>query len=395
MRASRPLAGRPIRVLHVLGALDRGGVETWLLDLLPRLPCAWRFDFCALGTQEGRYASVARRSGCHVFTCPITENPSTFPIRLWRLLRGGDYSIVHSHVHQFSAVVLAIARAAGLRACVAHSHNTADGHADGWLRRLYRRFGGRLLDATRSAGIACSSEAAESLFGPAWRANPQIFVLHYGLNGGPPPSAGNTSAVALRRHFGISPVAPVLGHVGRFHAQKNHDFLLEVAAALRPRRPAARWLLVGDGPERPRIEQRAHALGLSDALVFCGLRDDVPELLGAMDAFVFPSLYEGLPLALLEAQGAGLRAVASSRISREASAVNGALRFLPLEAGPAAWADAALGCLDRGKIPASQAYLGLDAGGFGIAQSLHGLLDIYRLALAIQRAPRTPARKRP
>jgi len=369
----------PIQVLHVLGSLDRGGVETWLLDVLERLDrSAWQFDFCIVGPAAGSYAPLARSRGSRVVECPIGTSRSigamgSFARRLYELLRGGRYHIVHSHVQWFSGLVLAVARAARTPVRVAHSHNTWDEANESWGRILYHEAASALLARTYNVGLACSSEAAAALFGGGWQSNPRIRVLPYGLNGRldvPDPDP------AVRTALGIDRRAFVVGHVGRFDRQKNHDFLLETARAVKARRPGTRFLLVGDGTRRKEIQNRSERLGLADTIVFTGLREDVPALLSsAMDAFLLPSLHEGLPLALLEAQAAGLRCLAAAHITREAAVVDGAVEFLPLEAG--LWADRALDCCRRGRLSRDLARQSIEARGLTIERSLECLLEAY------------------
>jgi glycosyltransferase involved in cell wall biosynthesis len=361
-----------LRVLHVIGALDRGGVETWLLDMAPLLDRArWQFDFCTLGPQRGRYAARLEARGSRVESCP---RGAGWARRLYRLLRPGRYAVVHSHVHHFSALVLAVARAAGVPVRLAHSHNTADGRADTPARRFYRAGCQLVMPAVATHRLACSRPAA-ALFGPAWWRR-KVAVVPYGV-----PTGSGTADPLLRRHLGLEG-APVIGHVGRFEPQKNHHFLLEVAASLRSRRPEIRWLLVGEGPLRREIEDRVQRLGLAEQVRFSGLREDVPVLMsGAMDAFALPSHHEGLPVALLEAQAAGLPALVSTAVPREAAAVAGAVEFLPLAAGPAAWADGLLGRLAAPRPAREQAGRELAAAGFTLPQSLERLLAIYEQAV--------------
>ena len=362
-----------VRVLHVIGALDRGGVETWLLDLAPLLDRErWQFDFCTLGPERGRYAARMEARGSRVEPCP---RGAGWARRLYRLLGQGRYTVVHSHVHHFSALVLAVARAAGVPVRLAHSHNTADGRADTVARRLYRRACQFTLPYVATQCLACSPPAA-AMFGPVRRRR-RVAVVPYGVRTGSAPGDP-----LLRRHLDLDG-APVIGHVGRFEPQKNHRFLLEVAASLCRRRPEIRWLLVGEGPLRKEIEDRAHRLGLADQVRFSGLREDVPALMsGAMDAFALPSHHEGLPVALLEAQAAGLPALVSTAVPREAAAVAGAVEFLPLAAGPAAWAEGLLGRLAAPRPPREQARRELAAAGFTLPQSLERLLAIYEQAVS-------------
>jgi len=386
----------PVRVLHVLGSLDPGGVESWLLALLPELdPTRWRFDFCTLGPAPGRYAARARSLGATVLSCPLGSgfNRWAFALRLHRLLRLGGYGVVHSHVHHFSAVVLGAARAAGVGVRVGHSHNTSDGRSNTVRRALYRALARRLLGRIETRGLACSAPAAAALFGPDWESGARVSVLPYGIPAWQDPGADRDS---LRGELGLDPSAPVVGHVGRFEPQKNHLFLLQMAAAARTLRPKLRWLLVGEGPLRAPLARQARQLGIDNRIVTCGLRDDVRRLMsGAMDAFVLPSLWEGLPVALLEAQAAGLRSVASTRVPREASVVPLAVEFAPLEAGPHYWARRVLASLDAPRIAPADAARSIEERGLTIGCSLARLLAAYQTGTPGGRHVSAPAPTRP
>jgi glycosyltransferase involved in cell wall biosynthesis len=135
----------------------------------------------------------------------------------------------------------------------------------------------------------------------------------------------------------------VIGHVGRFAEQKNHVFLLEIAAEVAKREPKMRLLLLGEGSLRSDIEQKVLEMGLSDRVIFAGTRPDVPEIMGSIiDVFLFPSLYEGLPLVLLEAQAAGLPCIFSDAIAEETDTVKPLLQRLSLSQPPLDWAHAVL-----------------------------------------------------
>jgi glycosyltransferase involved in cell wall biosynthesis len=360
---------RPARVLHVLGALERGGVETWLMELAARLDQRrWRFDFCLLGRRPGRHALRVEALGCGVRHLP--RGPA-FAGRFYNLLRHERYDIIHSHVHGFSAGILALAWAAGARVRIAHSHNTSDGRPDTWPRRLYRAAARRGFAVVATHRLACSAPGARALFGPRGAA-----ILPYGVATDAPAAGGG-----LRERLGLNGT-PVVGHVGRFEEQKNHEFLLEVARSLAELRPEARWLLVGEGPLRREIEFRARLLGLAGTICFAGLREDVPALLReAVDVFVLPSRYEGLPVALLEAQAAGLPAVVSACVPRQAAVLPEAVEFLPLSAGPEAWAERLSARLGDARPSAPEAAGRLAAAGLTIEQSLAALLRIYESAL--------------
>jgi len=129
----------------------------------------------------------------------------------------------------------------------------------------------------------------------------------------------------------------VIGHIGRFNKQKNHGLLIDIFKALHDKKPDSLLVMVGDGDLRSMIERKVRDLGLSSAVKFLGVRGDIPKLMQAMDVYLFPSLFEGLPVVLVEAQAAGLRCIVSDTITRE-SDVTGRVQFLSLKDSPEIWA---------------------------------------------------------
>ena len=150
-----------------------------------------------------------------------------------------------------------------------------------------------------------------------------------------------TKRTEMRRQFGFADDL-VIGHVGRFNPQKNHPFLLSIFAALLKKEPTAPLLLVGGGEDMPKIQAKARELGIADHVRFLGVRSDVADLMQAMDVFAFPSLYEGLPVTMVEAQVAGLPCIISDKVPPECILTEGLVDVMPLSAGAEAWADAIL-----------------------------------------------------
>jgi glycosyltransferase involved in cell wall biosynthesis len=171
----------------------------------------------------------------------------------------------------------------------------------------------------------------------------------------------------------------VVGHVGRFHPQKNHSFLVNVAQRIAARRQDAYFLLIGDGALRETTHNQVRQQGLDDRFVFTGDRTDVPDLLQAMDVFCFPSLYEGLPNALLEAQAVGLPCVVSDRITGETTAIESQVSQLPIDLSPDRWADRVIemSAQDRRKNH-PVAWTVIAQGEFSIDYCVDQLVSIYR-----------------
>jgi len=191
-----------------------------------------------------------------------------------------------------------------------------------------------------------SDVAGDALFGSAWRADARSERLPCGV---PLDAfAAPVDRAMVRGEFGLPAVAFVVGHVGVFRPQKNHAFLLAVFAEILRQEPAARLLLIGSGPTEAETRALADRLGISDHVIFAGGRPDVPHLLqGGPDVFLFPSLFEGLPVALVEAQAAGLPCVISDSISPEADLVSGLITRQALTAPVASWAAAVLDARNR------------------------------------------------
>ena len=184
---------------------------------------------------------------------------------------------------------------------------------------------------------------------------------------------------AIRESLGIGPGDTVIGHVGRFCEPKNHDFFVDVAAKVVKQQPAVRFLLVGDGPLRSSIAQKVAAMGLANRFVFAGLRSDVAQLmLGAIDVLLFPSLWEGLPMTMIESQAAGLPCVASRAVPEESVAAPGLIRRLDLEERAAVWAQVVLDvALGRHTISQPEALALVEKSRFNVGSSVAALERIY------------------
>lgn len=172
-----------------------------------------------------------------------------------------------------------------------------------------------------------------------------------------------------------------MGHVGRFDVQKNHQFLVEVARAIVDKHQDIHFLCVGNGPLRVRIERQCKELGLSSNMHFAGIRRDVPRLMsGAMDIFILPSLWEGLPLALVEAQAAGLFCVLSSGITEEASILTDRCLRLPVSAAPNLWAEKTIDALGRKRCHDKATLEAIAETDFCIKRSSSDLSNLYARA---------------
>jgi glycosyltransferase involved in cell wall biosynthesis len=329
--------GAEIRVLHAVVNMNRGGAETLIMNLHRNIDRT-RVQFDFLTCREGEFDDEIVRLGGNIYRVPWIADAG--PVGYARALdhffagEGRRYGIVHAHMDRMSGWVLRAARRAGVPVRIAHSHNTRS--EGGPLARLYKWASGRLIAANATDRFACSEAAAEWLFGVR---SAEARLIR---------NAIDCSAFAFdpdirretRAELGLSPGQLAVCHVGRFSPQKNHAFLIDLFARLAAERPDAVLLLAGDGPLKADIVRRIEAASLDGRVRLLGVRGDMPRLLAAMDVMVFPSLHEGLPMALIEAQTAGLPCVISDRITKEADLGIGLVTRLSLAAPAESWISA-------------------------------------------------------
>ncbi len=328
-----------MRILHVVGGLNRGGAETWLVQVLRHIDREqFKFDFLVHSNERYAYEDEVTSLGSRVIRCLSPRNPLRYAMNFRKALKEyGPYDCVHSHIHDFGGIALALAdwNDVPIRVVQSHLDTRAIDERAGAMRRFYLGAMRRLIKKYATVGTAVSEAAGDSLFPPNWRDCGGWRVDPLGIDLEPFTVAVDREAI--RKSLGISEGSLVIGHVGRFQEQKNHTFLIDIAEKLVEIEPSTTFLLVGDGPLRPSIERKVAERGLSRHFIFLGVRSDIPKIMkGAMDVFVLPSLFEGLPLVLVEAQAAALPCVVSNVVSAEADTP--LVSRLGLDDPPTVWA---------------------------------------------------------
>ncbi|OBZ12309.1 glycosyltransferase family 1 protein [Bacillus sp. FJAT-26390] len=319
--------GSPLRILHAVVNMNRGGAETLLMNIYRHIDRSKvQFDF--LTCKEGVFDEEIRSLGGNIHRIPhITEvGHNGYLKALDQFFRSNaSYKVVHSHMDKMSGLVLRAARRANIDVRIAHSHNTRS--EGGFATRIYKWYAGTYVRAAATHYVACSNAAARWLFGDKEKS---ALILQNGISC-EQFAFSEEVRTEMRRELGISEECLVVGHVGRFAQQKNHDQLIDIFNQLQQREQGSVLLLVGDGPLRVTIEQKVKDLRLEHKVKFLGIRSDIDRLLQAFDVFVFPSHHEGLPVTLIEAQGAGLPCVISNHISDEVDMGIGLIDFFSLK----------------------------------------------------------------
>ncbi len=303
---------QPLKVLHVFARMNRGGAECRTLDLMRAVDrCEIQMDFCALSGLPGDLDCEIRLLGGEVYRLALRQ--AGFSRAFRSLLTEKGYDVVHSHVHYPSGWILRLAHQAGVPRRVVHFRNESDGRRDTWFRRLVRWVLRRLITRHATQIVAVSESAMRQAWMPRWDADPRCHVIYNGLDLARFPDPADVGRCwTTREKLGILPESLLCIHVGSLRPAKNHARLLRIFKALQERTPGAMLMLAGDTLNQGAwLATQISAIGLCPSVRVLGPRKDVPDLLAAADVMIFPSLWEGLPGAILESLAVGTPVVSS------------------------------------------------------------------------------------
>lgn len=331
--------GEPIRVLHVIGIMNRGGAETMIMNLYRNIDrTKVQFDFVENSFEPAAFDEEIRALGGRIYHCPHYNGKNHFQYKKWWndffAEHAGEYGIIHGHIGSTAAIYLKIARRFGLFT-IAHSHNV---RTQLNVREIIYAIYSYPVRFIADQCFACSKAAGISRYGQKiGNDSGRCIVFHNAIDTEQfhfDPSERNAMRTRLRVNGRI-----VIGHVGRFSEQKNHGFLLRVFHNIVAKAPNAVLLLVGDGALREKIETYITDHGLRENVILTGIQNDVAPYYQAMDVFLFPSLYEGLPVTLVEAQTSGLPCVISDMVPGESILAPDLVTVQSLEQSAEQWAD--------------------------------------------------------
>lgn len=376
---------RPVRVLQMIAMMQSGGPERWMIDLCPAGQSqGLSMEIAVLYEKNGLFSRRARELGIPVHLCETGSNPLVFMSNLRRLLKErGPFDAIHCHLHAYSGFAALAAWSLGIPARVVHSHNVVRNSSGRLARKLYIQTARFLIRSFATAGLAPSSASAEDLFGPGWKNDSRWGVMPCGIDLS--PFQAKVPAESTRAAFGIPGGALVMGSVGRLIAEKNSELLVDILGAALRKNPDTYLFLVGEGPLRERLEQKAEQGGFRNRLILPGTRSDVAALMrGVMDVFVFPSPppprgNEALPIAVVEAQAAGLPTVISDGVTDESIIVPELVVQIGADDGEERWADTVLAqAAKRSPDLAQRSSAAVQNSPFNCLQNVKHLAKLYR-----------------
>lgn len=362
------------------GSLDAGGAETFIVNLFQKIDKnKFNFEFIIYEDKEYFYTNkIKSLKGIIRPLCSKDPLKDWLPVRLvkrwyklYQLLKREEYQVFHCNCDfSFKFVEMYLAKKAGVPIRICHSHNSGLESTTIKNRikiKVHQKFI-PLLNKFTTHRLACSQEAGEWLFGD--KSN-DILIIHNAIDA-EKYAYTEEKHIVEKKTLGMENNI-IIGHIGRFFPVKNHDFLIDIFYEIYKKRKFARLVLVGEGEEKRKIQNKVKKLGLESAVLFTGVTHNIAQLLLAMDVFVMPSFFEGLPVAAVEAQASGLPCVFSENISRMV-AISNHVEFLSLERPAEEWADLVL---NISKLKRENTYDLMCERGFDISVCARQMEKIY------------------
>lgn len=345
----------PIRVLHILQRMEAGGTQALLMNIYRKIDrTKVQFDFLVVYKEKQFYDEEIEKMGGHVYKLSFREdlNLLKFQKDLSNFFRRHhEYKIVHCHAYTIGYFCLKAAKKAGIPVRIAHSHNNETVHDIKYFPKLFMQ---RLFTKNATDLFACSEEAGKYLF-----KDKPFQVLKNAIDS-KNFIADTNIREKIRKELELEDKF-VVGHVGRLHPQKNHEFLIDVFAEIKKKKMDAELILVGTGPLEEKVKDKVAEKRLSDCVHFLGNRKDMNRIYQAMDVFVFPSLFEGLGIVAIEAQAVGIPIVCSEGLPPETD-ITPIYQKKMLSEGAEKWADAALEMAKNSKAHTNMQQYVIDAG---------------------------------
>lgn len=363
----------PIRIAHIVGKWVGGGVEAVIMNYYRHIDRSKiQFDFlCDDDSTNIPYDEIEKLGG-RVILVPPYQKVFKYHKELKRVLKEGNYKIVHSHINTLSAFPLFAAKCAGVKVRIAHSHSTTNKKE--WKKNLLKLALRPFSKVFANNYFCCSELAGRWLFGDKEYDKGNVYLLNNAIDLDK-FKFDKSLRDKKRKELGIRPDTLVVGHIGRFVKQKNHDLLIDIFNEVHKINNDTLLLLAGQGPLQDEIKEKVNSLGLTDSVKFLGQRNDANELYQAFDVFLLPSLYEGLPVVGVEAQAAGLLCILSSAMTKETKVLK-ITKFIDLDTTSVDWAKTLLNSYKN--YQRLDTKVEISNNGFNIEKEANKLVEQYK-----------------
>lgn len=363
---------QPIIIAQIMGKMIGGGVESVIMNYYRHIDKSKvQFDFiCDSDSTNIPYEEIESLGG-RVILCPPYQKLFQYIKFLTKLFKDNDYKIVHSNINTLSVFPLFAAKKAGVPVRIAHSHSTSNKKE--WKKNIVKNILRPFSKRYATVYFACSELAGRYMFGDKSFNEGKVTVINNAIDLDE-FKYDKKLRNKKRKELNIDEDTLVIGHIGRFVDQKNHEFLVDIFNDVHKKNKKAILLLIGQGPKEELIKQKVKELKLTKSVKFLGQRSDVKELYQTMDVFLLPSLYEGLPVVGVEAQASGLLCILSSAMTKETKVLD-STRFIDLDVSPKEWAKILLDDFSSYKIKSTKEEMTIN--NFNIVEESGKLMNKY------------------
>lgn len=361
-----------MRILYYIRALNVGGAETFIYNILSKIPGEYRIDI-VLQTKDNkneRLLKLCEEKKINLYyIIPFEKNAIKSTVQVYRILKNNNYDAIHIHLNSLLNITPIIAGILSKKIVILHSHNTQN-NKGGKIGLLLHKINSYWINKQNIIKIACGKEAGEWMYNKSSFniINNAIDLENYKFN--------EQERKNLKKKLKIPQDEIIIGHVGRFVKAKNHIFILKIFDEILKKNNKYRLILVGNGELEEEIKEKAKELKIIEKIEFITNVEDASKYYSLFDLFLFPSLFEGLPFVLIEAQTSGLKIIASDIITREINITN-SIKYLPLIKGNRYWSEYILKENINTKKMRENLYLKVKASKYDLDTEIKRIEELY------------------
>ncbi|SHR98235.1 glycogen synthase [Mycobacteroides abscessus subsp. abscessus] len=370
----------PKRVLHVVSAMDRGGAETLIMNIYRNVDKKLiQFDFVTHGSKKGDFDDEILSMGGKIYNIPSlgTVGPFKYLKQILNILDQINYTAIHAHTDYQGGFVALAGLIKGVKYRICHSHSSNWLRDNNILNKILLLGFRTLIKQTSTHLCSCSEAAADFLFGSTVRGNKRLKILKNGID--PTEYLEDKTSIkeTILTKSNLPSNSKVIGHVGKFSESKNQIFLLKLLQRIVKEDPKFVLLFVGDGPLKNDIGSEVEKMGLYNHVRFLGVRSDIAILMKTFDVFVFPSLFEGFGIVMLEAQCSGIPCVASDAVPLGTDMNLGLVTYLSLDEDMEEWSRAIINATTIPKPSTKAIQTMFSSNGFHIKDNVNEWMSLY------------------
>lgn len=365
------------KVLQVQGGMNKGGLEAVIMGWYRNIDLnELQFDFTTLTKEECPYDKEILEKGGRIIYVPSRQDVGNIKhcYYLYKCIKeNGPYMAVHSHMNFHGGIVAIIAKLAGVKNVISHAHNTKDDGV-GLKRKIEIFILQKLLLLFSDKLIACGIDAGNFVFG----SKSKFKVINNAVDNEVfKPIDDKLAIKKIKKELNIKEEI-ILGHIGRFTEQKNHKYIIKIINELKNKNFKFKLILIGDGALKEEVLNEFKVRNIDKYVIYLGLQDDINKYMNIMDLFIFPSLYEGLPVVLVEAQSTGLPCIVSDKITKDVDLGLGLIEFLSIDNDVDLWVEKIIQKRIRKLYNKDMILECLKSKGYSLFNTTHEIVNIYK-----------------